>query len=192
MRGIKILFGTTALLAGLALAPAAQAQIYVRYWCSAGLRVRLLRLCAVRLRALWLLRAGVLLQRHLPGHGPMGRVGLRPRLGRSSLHRGWRRKLSRQRRCSSQSQQLCTRRRRPPVATRGVRRSASQRWSCYSGAHQCASLPCHGIARNSFARTGFARTASHALRHTQRHAQLRHTRGRSGSERRVSRWRRWT
>ena len=29
MRGIKILFGTTALLAGLALAPAAQAQIYV-------------------------------------------------------------------------------------------------------------------------------------------------------------------
>ncbi len=29
MRGIKILFGTTALLAGLALAPAAQAQIVV-------------------------------------------------------------------------------------------------------------------------------------------------------------------
>jgi len=29
MRGIKIIFGTTALLAGLALAPAAQAQIYV-------------------------------------------------------------------------------------------------------------------------------------------------------------------
>ena len=29
MRGIKILFGTTALLAGLALAPKAQAQIYV-------------------------------------------------------------------------------------------------------------------------------------------------------------------
>ena len=29
MRGIKILFGTTALLAGLALAPTAQAQIVV-------------------------------------------------------------------------------------------------------------------------------------------------------------------
>src|SRR5580693_3906825 len=29
MRGIKILFGTTALLAGLAMAPAAQAQVYV-------------------------------------------------------------------------------------------------------------------------------------------------------------------
>lgn len=31
MRGIKILIGTTALLAGLALAPAAQAQVYVSF-----------------------------------------------------------------------------------------------------------------------------------------------------------------
>ena len=87
MRGIKILFGTTALLAGLALAPAAQAQLVVNIGVQPSCAVRLLRLCAIRLLALWLLRAGVLLQRHLPGHGTLGRLGLWPRLGRPSLYR---------------------------------------------------------------------------------------------------------
>jgi hypothetical protein len=83
-----------------------------RSWHSTRLFVRLLRLCAVCLRALWLLRAGVLLQRHIPWDGSMGRLGLWPRLGRPSLQQRWWRKLSRRRRRHGQSQQLCARRRR--------------------------------------------------------------------------------
>jgi hypothetical protein len=77
---------------------------------STGLFVRLLRLCAIRLRALWILRAGVLLQRHIPGHGSLGRLGLWPWLGRTSLQGRWWWKLPRRRRRRGQSQQFCTRR----------------------------------------------------------------------------------
>ena len=80
-----------------------------RHWHSTGMFVWLLRLCAVRLFALWLLRAGLFLQRHLPGHGPMGRMGIWPRMGRPSLQFRWWRKLSRRRRRHGQSEQLCTR-----------------------------------------------------------------------------------
>ena len=130
-------------------------------WCAAGLSIWLLRLCAIRLLALWLLRAGVLLQRHLPGHGPMGRMGLQQRLGRPSVHRGWWRKLSRRRRRGGQSQQLCTWRRwqRPSPWRRttsqqqrdfSFRRSASQRRSCPSDAHQrTALIPGPSFARSS-------------------------------------------
>jgi hypothetical protein len=128
--------------------------------CAADLSVWLLRLRAIRLLALWLLRARILLQRHLPGHGPVGWLGLRPRLGRPSICKRRRRQLSRRRRRSGQSQQFCTRRsrRRPsPHRHRGVsfRRSAPQRGSRCSGAHQCSALAakldfsCPSFTRNS-------------------------------------------
>jgi hypothetical protein len=47
-----------------------------RHRCSTRLFLRLLWLCTLRVRAHGLLRARILLQRHLPGHGPMGRLGL--------------------------------------------------------------------------------------------------------------------
>ena len=124
---------------------------FCQRWYAAGLSIWLLRLCAIRLLALWLLRAWVLLQRHLPGHGPMGWLGLRPRLGRPSVLRGWWRKLSRRRRRGGQSQQLCARRRRrrpSPQQQRdfSFRRSASQRRSCHSDPYQ-------HIARTSIARS---------------------------------------
>jgi hypothetical protein len=116
------------------------------------LLVWLLRLFAVFLCALWLLWSGVLLQRHLPGYGPMGRVGLRPRLGRPSIRLGRRRKLSRRRRrgcgawilgreCSKQSSRF------------PFQRRTSQRGPRGSGAKQCSARD----SRNSLARTGFAR-----------------------------------
>jgi hypothetical protein len=46
-----------------------------------GLCLRLLRLFAVRMRTQWLLWAGIFPQRHLPGRGSVGELGLRPRLG---------------------------------------------------------------------------------------------------------------
>ena len=117
--------------------------------------LRLLRLLTLRLRALWLLRARVFLQRHLPGHGSLGRLGLWPRLGRTSLCRRRWRKLSRGRRRPGQSQQLCTRRRRGSSARRQREsrqrgsvprwRSPTERRPCHSGADQRAargSLSC--------------------------------------------------
>ena len=61
---------------------------------SAGLPLRLLRSSTLRLRTGRLLRAGILLQRDLPWRGSLGRLGLRPRLGRASLPRRRRRTLS--------------------------------------------------------------------------------------------------
>ncbi len=84
MRGLKTLLCSTALLAGLAIAPAARAQIRRRYRRSAGVPIRLLRLRTLCMLALRLLRVRVLLQRHLPGHGPMGGLGIWPRLGRAT------------------------------------------------------------------------------------------------------------
>jgi hypothetical protein len=52
---------------------------------STRLPMGLLRSRTLRLRPRGLLRTGVLLQRHLPGRGSLGRMGLCPRLGRASL-----------------------------------------------------------------------------------------------------------
>ena len=116
------------------------AQLYLQAWrwlqqpgttChqhrnSARLFVRLLRLCALRLLTHGLLRTGVFLQRHLPGHGPMGRLGLWPRLGRPSLRqRWWWRKLPRERRNCSW----------PRISSKSVGKSSRRR---SRGSHQCS------------------------------------------------------
>ena len=147
MRGIKFLFGTTALLAGLALAPAARSQVVINIGVQPSCAYGYYDYAPYSLLALWLLRAGVLLQRHLSGHGPMGRLGLRPRLGRPSLQRGWWRTLSRRRGRGGQSQQLCPRRRRPS------RRGASQAGRSSNGARTNAPRVDPGP---SFSRTGFS------------------------------------
>ena len=132
----------------------AQAQICGQYWRSTRLFVRLLRLCAVRLRALWLLRAGVLLQRHLPGHGPMGRMGLQPRLGRPSLCERRRRKLPRRTRSRVLSQQRWP---SPRQRVRGSSHSSGARPSAGHAAVARNNAPAR-IARPQLP----VRTASHA------------------------------
>jgi hypothetical protein len=104
MRRFKNLFGSAALLAG----PGASGPDTGdgQRWRSTRLFVGLLRLRALRLRAQRFLRTGIFLQRHLPWHGPMGRLGLRQRLGQPSLRRWRRRELSRQRRGSGGSWSL--------------------------------------------------------------------------------------
>ena len=150
MRGLKTLLGTTALLAGLALAPAAHAQIVVGIGvppvCSYGYYDYAPYACA----PYGILRAGVLLQRHLPGHGPMGRLGLWPRLGRPSLRRRRRRKLSRRRRSHGQSQQFCPRWRR----SRRYGDSGARRRSVH-GPWQRSGIP--------FQRSATQRRSSHSL-----------------------------
>jgi len=83
MRGIKILFGTTALLAGLALAPAVKSQVYVSVGvqpvCEYGYYDYAPYACSPMD-----ITDRVLLQRHLPGMGPWA-GGLQPRLGRPSV-----------------------------------------------------------------------------------------------------------
>jgi hypothetical protein len=116
---------------------------------STGLLLWLLRLCAVCLLTLWILRTGLFLQRHLPGYGPMGWLGIRSRLGRPSLQQWGRRKLSRGRRRCGQSQQFCSRGRRQRAAYDcNQRRSASQhiarfwiesrRIECHRRASRCS------------------------------------------------------
>ena len=76
MRGLKTLLGTTALLAGLAMAPAAQAQIVVNIGvqpsCAYGYYGYAPYACA----PMGYYGSGLLLQRNLPGHGALGRLGL--------------------------------------------------------------------------------------------------------------------
>ncbi len=96
MRGLKTLVSTTALLVGLALAPAAQAQITI----SIGLQPTCLITATTGMRRTpappWgITRVRILLQRHLSGHGPVGRLGLWPWLGKPSLRQRWRRTVSR-------------------------------------------------------------------------------------------------
>ena len=66
MRGLKALLGATALLVPLVLLPKAKAQVYHHRRASARLSVRVLWLCALRLRPLRVLRARGFLQRYFP------------------------------------------------------------------------------------------------------------------------------
>ena len=76
MRGFKTLLSTTALLAGIAMAPVARAQISINIGvqpaCSYGYYGYAPYSCA----PMGYYGLGLLLQWHLRGHGPMGRVGL--------------------------------------------------------------------------------------------------------------------
>ena len=121
---------------------------FCQYRRSTRLFVRLLWIFAIRLRTHGVLRVGIFLQRHLSGYGPMGRLGLWPRLGKPSLRQRWRRKVSR--------------RSWPHSLPFGFRRRADESRRSGSCAH--CSFPCRwGETRRSschIACSGFARLGS--------------------------------
>ena len=144
MRGIKILFGTTALLAGLALAPAAQAQVVidigVQPSCAYGYYDYAPYACA----PYGYYGPGYFYNGIFLGMGPWAGWGYSHGWGSHRFSERGRRKLSWRRRLACQSQQFCTR--RPSSRQRGsfpFRRGASQRRSADGSARQQLPMPRH-------------------------------------------------